>query len=680
MTTNSPEYIEWLKENSMLYNAEKAAKTLSGKKEQWSYGFAKPKPREAVKDMPVWFNSYPASTIPFKGQKFIPFCGDARLWEVLQKLGVTLLRTGPEKVSGGVVEKRLTPTVDGYFDRIKLEISPDFGTNEEYKQMTATAKKYGGKIAGDIIPGHTGKGFDFRLAERNYGEYPGIYVMVEIKPEDWHLLPEVKDEWESANVHPDNVVKLAEKGYIPGNLQRVLFSIPGDTRPLSGWDATAQIEGVDGITRRWVYLHYFKSGQPTMNWLDPTCASYRMMYGDMMKTMKELGAVMVRLDANSFLGIERAADPNRCWSEGHPLSVNATNSLAMFARKLGGVTFQELNLATNYIKEFSENGVDLSYDFVTRPAVQHAVLTGNADFLKFCYQLMKDYKIEPVSLIHDLQNHDEITYELVHFLDHPDDEFLYKGKKRQGKDIRAEIVKEMHDKAINGPVKYNALSGNGLCTTFAGLAATRLGITDLDNISQNDAERIKKVHLLLAAYNAFQPGVFGLSGWDLVGALPIDQKLIPEFVADGDTRWINRGGYDLLDADPTAEKSIGGLPKAKALYGSLPKQLEDENSFASILKKMIEKRQKYGIHLGDLIDTDQLKSSGAFIMAHRLPDGRKQFTALNFSGTPIDEDVLLGQNGEKVVSVMEEKEIAKVANGKIKLHLEPMSYVAAVIG
>ena len=118
MTTNSPEYIEWLKENSMLYNAEKAAKTLSGKKEQWSYGFAKPKPREAVKDMPVWFNSYPASTIPFKGQKFIPFCGDARLWEVLQKLGVTLLRTGNGHVQFFHCKSLLMPAVTRYTSSI----------------------------------------------------------------------------------------------------------------------------------------------------------------------------------------------------------------------------------------------------------------------------------------------------------------------------------------------------------------------------------------------------------------------------------------------------------------------------------------------------------------------------------------------------------------------------------
>ena len=34
-------------------------------------------------------------------------------------------------------------------------------------------------------------------------------------------------------------------------------------------------------------------------------------------------------------------------------------------------------------------------------------------------------------------------------------------------------------------------------------------------------ERVRRAHLLLAMFNALQPGVFALSGWDLVGALPI---------------------------------------------------------------------------------------------------------------------------------------------------------------
>ena len=52
----------------------------------------------------------------------------------------------------------------------------------------------------DIVPGHTGKGADFRLAEMAYGDYPGIYHMVSIAPDDWHLLPEVPDGRDSVNL------------------------------------------------------------------------------------------------------------------------------------------------------------------------------------------------------------------------------------------------------------------------------------------------------------------------------------------------------------------------------------------------------------------------------------------------------------------------------------------------
>ena len=48
--------------------------------------------------------------------------------------------------------------------------------------MCATANWYGGTIIDDIVPGHTGKGADFRLAEMKYADYPGIYHMVEIDP------------------------------------------------------------------------------------------------------------------------------------------------------------------------------------------------------------------------------------------------------------------------------------------------------------------------------------------------------------------------------------------------------------------------------------------------------------------------------------------------------------------
>ena len=55
---------------------------------------------------------------------------------------------------------------------------------------------------------------------------------------------------------------------------------------------------------------------------------------------------------------------------------------------------------------------------------------------------------------------------------------------------------------------------------------------------------MRDAHLLLAKYNAWQPGVFALSGWDLVGAVPLARDQVTSLIATGDTRWIERGAID----------------------------------------------------------------------------------------------------------------------------------------
>ena len=147
------------------------------------------------------------------------------------------------------------------------------------------------------------------------------------------------------------------------------------------WSATDVIVGVDGVARRWVYLHYFKEGQPSLNWLDPTFAAPQLIIGDALHSLDVLGARMLRLDANGFLGVERRPD-GPAWSEGHPLSVVGNQLIAGMVRKAGGFTFQELNLTVDDIAAMSHGGADLSYDFVTRPAYHHALVTGNTEFLR----------------------------------------------------------------------------------------------------------------------------------------------------------------------------------------------------------------------------------------------------------------------------------------------------------
>ncbi|TLY67654.1 MAG: maltose alpha-D-glucosyltransferase, partial [Gammaproteobacteria bacterium] len=370
-------YIHWLEERSMLQQARVLARHYSGQ----------PQPHAAVARASVWFTAYPASTIAASpGTSVISTLAEERLWSAFQAIGIQGIHTGPMKRSGGVRDLGYTPSIDGNFDRISFEIDPAFGTEAQYKAMVAAARGHGAIVIGDIIPGHTGKGPDFRLAERAYADYPGLYHMVHIEPRDWGLLPPVPAGHDAVNLTPAAVDALQKKGYIVGQLHSGIFYEPGvkDT----DWSATEVVRGADGVQRRWVYLHYFKQGQPTLNWLDPSFAAERLVIGDAVHELAVLGDGMLRLDANGLLGIER--DPTgRVWWAGHPLSLTANQLIADMVRKLDGFTFEELALPLDVMREMSRGGPDLSYDFVTRPAYDHATLTDDAEFLRLLFQLMR---------------------------------------------------------------------------------------------------------------------------------------------------------------------------------------------------------------------------------------------------------------------------------------------------
>ena len=298
-------------------------------------------------------------------------------------------------------------------------------------RCATVASAHNGTVIDDIVPGHTGKGADFRLAEMGYSDYPGIYHMVSIAPEDWHLLPDVPDGRDSANLDADAEARLAEAGYIIGRLQRVIFYEAGVKE--TNWSATAVVRGVDGVDRRWVYLHYFKAGQPSINWLDPSFAGMRLVIGDALHSLADLGSGALRLDANGFLGVEKSAEDLPAWSEGHPLSEAANQLIASMVRKMGGFSFQELNLTIDDIKTMSESGADLSYDFVNRPAYHHALATGDTEFLRLTMNVSLELGVDAASLVHALQNHDELTHELVHFATrHRDDIYTYGGEQITG--------------------------------------------------------------------------------------------------------------------------------------------------------------------------------------------------------------------------------------------------------
>ncbi len=443
------------------------------------------------------------------------------------------------------------------------------------------------------------------------------------------------DGRDAVNIDADTEAQLARAGYIIGQLQRVIFYELGVKE--TNWSVTPAVMGVDGVERRWVYLHYFKAGQPSINWLDPSFAGMRLVIGDACHSIADLGAGALRLDANGFLGVERRTEGLPGWSEGHPLSEAANHLIASIVRKMGGFTFQELNLTIDDIKAMGTTGADLSYDFINRPAYHHALVMGNTEFLRLTMNLARDHGVDAASLVHALQNHDELTFELVHFATlHKDDEFDYGGESVTGSDLGDRIRKDLCERLTGRWAPYNrTFTTNGIACTTASVITAALGIRDLDRMDAADIDTVKQAHLLLAMFNALQPGVFALSGWDLCGLLPVPSEDVADLLAEGDTRWINRGAHDLMGVNPDAERSESGIPRGHSLYGSLPVQLQDPTSFARRLARIINIRNRFGIATAVQLDVPTVSHKGLLVMVHELADASLEVTVLNFTSEEI---------------------------------------------
>lgn len=674
-------YISWLKKESMLAAANKQARAYSGKARLWQNPYARPRPKSAIKKASVWFTAYPVSMITKPRQSTLCALGEDDLWRAFAHIGIKAAHTGPMKLAGGITGWKFTPSVDGHFDRISNRIDAMFGSEQEFVDMSATARRCGGIIIDDLVPGHTGKGADFRLAEMNYQDYPGVYHMVEIDRTDWTLLPDVPRGKSSVNLSATAEEKLKKCGYIVGKLQRVFFYEPGVKE--TNWSATRAVRGVDGVMRRWVYLHYWKDGQPSINWLDPSFAGMKLVVGDAVHSLADLHTTGLRLDANALLGIERTDDDTPAWSEGHPLSSLANQLIAGMVRKFGGFTFQEFDLSFDDISASLKHGADLTYDFIARPAYHHALATGDTEFLKLSLELAHRHGIEASSMVHALQNHDELNFGLTHFSTvHKDEMYHFRGHDISGAQLADTIRSELKSVVSGASASYNLDHVAGVACTTASLVAAVLGVSDLDDINDETIQSIKKLHLLLAAYNALQPGVFALSGWDLVGALTLDRSEVSDLIAGGDTRWVNRGAYDLMGRVPNAERSELGMPRARCLYGSLPEQLADERSFASQLKSVLDMRERYNLALSRQVDIATTSHKGLFAMVHMLPDERLQLSVLNFcsrdvTGTITSQTLtvdaqVIDMNSEQVVSQIDK-------HHSFTISLKARSFVSVLI-
>ena len=86
---------------------------------------------------------------------------------------------------------------------------------------------------------------------------------------------------------------------------------------------------------------------------------------------------------------------------------------------------------------------------------------------------------------------------------------------------------------------------------------------------------------------------------------------------------------------PDAAKSTAGMPRARSLYGSLPEQLKDPNSYARRLQEILRVRESSGIATSVLLDVPEVSNRALLVLVNQLGDGSLEVTVLNFSDQEI---------------------------------------------
>ena len=349
----------------------------------------------------------------------------------------------------------------------------------------------------------------------------------------------------------------------------------------------------------------------------------RLVIGDALHALADLGAGGLRLDANGFLGAEKSAEEEPAWSEGHPLSEAANHLIASMVRKMGGFSFQELNLAMDDIKTMGASGADLSYDFVNRPAYHHALVTGDTEFLRLTLNLALDLGIDPASLVHALQNHDELTHELVHFSTrHKDDMFTFAGEELTGAALADRVRTTLNTRLTGAHAPYNrTFTTNGIACTTATVIAATLGIRG----PRGDHARGARADQAGApAAGDVQRAAAGrLRALGLGSRRDADGRR-------GRGRRPDRRGRHALAQPRRARPARRRRPAARGPHAAGPQPLRHARRAARrpglvrapAARAIIEVRRRYGIATATQIDVPDVSHKAELVMVHNL-DGHR---------------------------------------------------------
>lgn len=455
-------------QETMLFQAEKMGQIYSQEILKTSPPSTQPVPNEVLTLSSVWL------TIPL--ERFPIDClALESTWKLFKEIGFEAINVQNLRMPGS------------------LGIDPRWVYT--WPQVVNVSQLQGMHLVGQLIGNSTTPGADFQQALLNKGDYPNLYTLVEIKPEDWNLLPDVPAGSQESNIPWLSVQALHKRGYI--------FDRYTPYMKMSDWNATSEILGDDETRRRWVYLKE-DANHPVLNWLSPSFAAYRLISGDALYQWKQNGQRILQIDGR--------------------IPKFAQDMIALWIRKIGAYSVVTTSGTFDSMKNVS---ADLFYDEVTNPALLHALITEDAASLRMIYRIILDSKMETKRLVHVLEPFDKNACEWIEFTNK--NKGVYNDLQPTGEALKTKLLKEDFMRLGNfDPIKP---------TTWVDHCARALNVRDFEE----NREEITNAHLLLAFTYAMQPGVFSISYDDLLGTLP-DREKTPLY-ANIPCQLSNRGSF-----------------------------------------------------------------------------------------------------------------------------------------
>ncbi len=194
-------------------------------------------------------------------------------------------------------------------------LAPDqrFGSAEAMQALLSAMELQGLQSGMSLVPAATGLGPDFMLQARGSARQEGLYVLFDIPPQHWALLPHSKGPWDVHALSPSALAALRAAGLIPGPLLQDVLQAPqlaaAQAAVPCGYAATGSVLGLDGQTRRYVYRYHGSPLQPVLDWQHPAGQARSLLAASAIQTTGVFRQTLAGLAVSALAGLDTAATP-----------------------------------------------------------------------------------------------------------------------------------------------------------------------------------------------------------------------------------------------------------------------------------------------------------------------------------------------------------------------------------